>query len=30
MCMLKYRINDIRLFYDNDQRFLSQFRQTQV
>jgi phenylalanyl-tRNA synthetase alpha chain len=23
--MLKYRINDIRLFYDNDVRFLHQF-----
>jgi len=23
--MLKYGIDDIRLFYENDQRFLSQF-----
>ncbi len=26
MTMLKYQINDIRLFYENDQRFLSQFK----
>lgn len=26
MAMLKYRINDIRLFYENDLRFLRQFR----
>ena len=25
MAMLKYGINDIRLFYENDQRFLEQF-----
>ncbi|CAG36153.1 phenylalanine--tRNA ligase subunit alpha [Desulfotalea psychrophila] len=25
IAMLKYRIDDIRLFYENDQRFLSQF-----
>ena len=25
IAMLKYKINDIRLFYDNDQRFLRQF-----
>ena len=26
IAMLKYRINDIRLFYENDVRFLSQFK----
>jgi len=26
LAMLKYRINDIRLFYENDMRFLEQFR----
>jgi phenylalanyl-tRNA synthetase alpha chain len=26
MAMLKYGIDDIRLFYDNDNRFLSQFK----
>jgi phenylalanyl-tRNA synthetase alpha chain len=26
LAMLKYRINDIRLFYENDLRFLEQFR----
>jgi len=25
MAMLKYRINDIRLFFENDVRFLDQF-----
>jgi len=25
ICMLKYGINDIRLFYENDIRFLEQF-----
>jgi phenylalanyl-tRNA synthetase alpha subunit len=25
MAMLKYGINDIRLFYENDARFLKQF-----
>lgn len=25
IAMLKYKVNDIRLFYDNDQRFLNQF-----
>jgi len=24
--MLKYRINDIRMFFENDVRFLRQFR----
>ena len=27
IAMLKYEIDDIRLFYDNDERFLKQFRQ---
>ena len=26
IAMLKYQINDIRLFYENDVRFLSQFK----
>jgi phenylalanyl-tRNA synthetase alpha chain len=26
IAMLKYRIDDIRLFYENDIRFLKQFR----
>ncbi len=26
MAMLKYGIDDIRLFYDNDNRFLNQFK----
>ena len=25
MCMLRHRINDIRLFFENDVRFLEQF-----
>jgi phenylalanyl-tRNA synthetase alpha chain len=25
MAMLKYKINDIRLFFENDVRFLGQF-----
>jgi len=25
LAMIRYRINDIRLLYDNDKRFLSQF-----
>ena len=25
IAMLKYKVNDIRLFYENDQRFLNQF-----
>jgi phenylalanyl-tRNA synthetase alpha chain len=25
IAMLKYGINDLRLFFDNDQRFLEQF-----
>ena len=25
IAMLKYRVNDIRIFYDNDLRFLEQF-----
>ncbi|MBI3019625.1 MAG: phenylalanine--tRNA ligase subunit alpha, partial [Deltaproteobacteria bacterium] len=26
LAMLRYRIDDIRLFYDNDLRFLEQFQ----
>jgi phenylalanyl-tRNA synthetase alpha chain len=25
IAMLKYRVNDLRLFYENDVRFLNQF-----
>jgi len=25
IAMLKYRINDLRLFFENDKRFLDQF-----
>jgi phenylalanyl-tRNA synthetase alpha chain len=27
IAMLKFRINDLRLFFENDMRFLSQFKQ---
>ena len=27
VAMIKYEIDDIRLFYENDQRFISQFKQ---
>jgi phenylalanyl-tRNA synthetase alpha chain len=26
LAMLRYRINDLRMFFDNDLRFLTQFR----
>ena len=25
VCMLKYRVNDLRLYFENDKRFLDQF-----
>ena len=28
IAMLKYQINDIRLFFENDIRFINQFRST--
>jgi phenylalanyl-tRNA synthetase alpha chain len=28
--MLKYRVNDIRMFFENDVRFLRQFRSVSV